>query len=145
MGPDIRTVNLNTETDQLISFVIKNMNHYWTPRIQRIENSIEELIKLSTKEIDCEIEWSVLGLLRQYYTLKEQDIISKLGAGEYAMQYFSGKWLNMIKEAVNIRTGQKEIFFHSEEERIKTAIDFSKYIISYCNNNFNQAKIGERL
>ncbi|NBI30864.1 nucleotidyltransferase domain-containing protein [Chengkuizengella marina] len=144
VGPEICTIKLNTSTDQLISYVIKNMNFYWAPRIERIENSIEDVITLPTKEINIEIEWLVLGLLRQFYTLKEQDIISKHGAGEYALQHFSGEFLNIINEAINIRTGQKHKFFHSEEKRIKTAIDLSKYIIKYCNHNFNQARVGER-
>jgi hypothetical protein len=49
---------------------------------------------------DEEIEWTVLGLL----TLRENDIISKLGAGEYALQQMQEEWHGITREAINIRT-----------------------------------------
>jgi hypothetical protein len=86
------------------------MNSYWAQRTQRIENSIEEVINLPIEDIDNEIDWSVLGLLRQNYTLREHDIISKLGAGEYGLQHVPFEWNKIIKEAINIRRGEGRTF-----------------------------------
>ena len=92
-----------------------------------------------SSDIDfVEIEWSVLGLLRQYYTLKEHSIISKLGAGEYGLLHMPEEWHQIIKEAINVRNGVRSEFFASDEQRIDMALKFSKYVISYCNGSLIQ-------
>jgi hypothetical protein len=90
---------LNTNND-LVSYTFENMNTYWAIRIQKFEKSIEELKFLPASVTDEEIEWTVLGLL----TLRENDIISKLGAGEYALQQMQEEWHGITREAINIRT-----------------------------------------
>ncbi|MBT2682315.1 DUF4111 domain-containing protein [Bacillus sp. ISL-37] len=97
------------------------------------ETSIEHLVKLPTDEIDIEIEWTILGLLRQFYTIKEYDIVSKLAAGEYGLEHLPGEWHNIIKEAMNIRKGVKEGIFSSEMERLDTTLRFSRFLINHCN------------
>ena len=124
--------NFDINISHLLSYVNENMNSYWVRRVQKMEISITELYNLPTEDIDYEIEWTVLGLLRQFYTLKEHDIISKLGAGKYALQNLPMEWHPIIKEAMNIRKGEKEMIFISDKERIDVTIRFSKYIIHYC-------------
>ncbi|MBT2687225.1 DUF4111 domain-containing protein [Bacillus sp. ISL-47] len=116
--------------NDLMAYSYENMNTYWVSRIQKIEKSIDEVKFMPARVIDEEIEWTVLGLLRQFYTLRENDIISKLGAGEYALGHLPEKWHPIIKEAMNIRKGIKSGIFESEEERIKETIRLSKYIFS---------------
>ncbi|MGM7683739.1 aminoglycoside adenylyltransferase domain-containing protein [Cytobacillus sp. Hm23] len=132
IGPEIQTLEFTVSKDDLVTYVMENMNSYWTPRIQKIEGSIHDLLNLSTKEIDTEIEWSILGILRQYYTVKEHKIISKHGAGEYALQHISEEWHNMIREAINIRTGVKETLFKSEKQRIETFLACARYLLNEC-------------
>lgn len=138
IGPEPSTLKLEVHSRQLTSYVHENMNTYWAGWVQRIENSVEDLLNLPTEDIDFEIEWSVLGLLRQYYTLKEYDIISKLGAGEYGLIHLPKEWHNIIKEAINIRKGVKVDTFTSDEERINTTLGFFKYLISFCNSNLSK-------
>lgn len=59
---------LNTNND-LVSYTFENMNTHWASQIQKFEKSIEQLKYLPAGVIDEEIEWTVLGLLRQFYTL----------------------------------------------------------------------------
>jgi hypothetical protein len=132
-GPERHALIFDIHSRHLISYVNENMNSYWAERVKRMENSSEELSNFPAKDIDEEIEWSVLGLLRQFYTFKEHEIISKLGAGEYALLHLPVEWHPIIKEAMKIRNGEKEIIFTSDKERINMAIRFSKYIIHYCN------------
>ncbi|PUB11945.1 uncharacterized protein DUF4111 [Paenisporosarcina sp. OV554] len=133
LGTERHALNFDIQSTHLLSYVNGNMNSYWAERVKRMENSSAELSNFPAEDIDEEIEWAVLGLLRQFYTLKEHDIISKLGAGEYALLHLPVEWYPIIKEAMNIRKGEKEIIFTSDKERIKMAIRFSKYIIHYCN------------
>ncbi len=143
IGPDRTSLSIDIQASDLTTYVIENMNSYWANRIQRMENSIEELMNLPSDEISKEIEWTILGLLRQYYTLKEYDIISKRGAGEYALQHVPAEWHRIIKEAINIRNGVKENLFTSNQERINAALAFSTYIMNDCNLKMRGMSDGE--
>lgn len=140
IGPEPTALGIEVDPQRLLSYVSENMNTYWAQRIRNIESSIEQLPQLTTEEIDLEIEWSVLGLLRQYYTLKEHSVISKLGAGEYALLHMPVEWHQIIKEAINVRKGVGVEKFTSDQERIDMALRFSKYIISYCNSGLIQKR-----
>lgn len=133
VGTEQTAFDFDIHSKHLLSYVTENMNSYWAQRVQKMESSITELYKLPAEEIDYEIEWTVLGLLRQFYTLKEHDIISKRSAGEYALLHLPNEWHPIIKEAITIRKGEKMNIFTSDKERIETTIRFSKYIIHYCN------------
>jgi hypothetical protein len=135
LGSEIEDFGLEIQPQELSSYVLENMNTYWANRIKMAENSIENLVKMPADEIDFEIEWTVLGLLRQFYTIKEFDIVSKLGAGEYGLTQIPVEWHNIIKEAMNIRKGVKAEIFSSEMERLDNTIKFSKFVINYCNGN----------
>lgn len=137
IGPDRTSLAIDIQISDLTTYVIENMNSYWMNRIRGMENSIEEVQKLPSADINEGIEWTVLGLLRQYFTLKEHDIISKLGAGEYALQNVPAEWHRIIKEAINIRNGVKENLFTSNQERIIETLSFSRYIIDHCNRNLS--------
>lgn len=133
VGTEQPVFDFDIHSKHLLSYVNINMNSYWAQRVRKMETSIIELYKLPSKEIDYEIEWTVLGLLRQFYTLKEHDIISKMGVGEYALLHLPKEWHPIIKDAITIRKGEKENIFPSDKERIDSAIRFSTYIIHYCN------------
>ncbi|UYZ24131.1 aminoglycoside adenylyltransferase domain-containing protein [Mesobacillus jeotgali] len=132
-GSEIEDFSIDTQPQALTSYVVGNMNSYWSNRIQMAEASIDQLVKLPTSEIDFEIEWTVLGLLRQFYTIKERDIVSKLGAGEYGLKQLPVEWHNIIKEAMNIRNGEKQKIFNSERYRLNSTLAFSKFLINHCN------------
>lgn len=135
-GPDTASFDVSISLHQLSSYVHSNINSYWMGRISGIEKSIEDVINYPTEIIDNEIEWSVLGLLRQYYTLREYGITSKQEAGEYGLQHLHDEWHNIIREAMNIRNGLKGSLFNSEEERIKHTLGFAKYLISICHDMY---------
>jgi len=42
-------------------------------------------------------------MLRQYYTLREKKITSKVDAGRYALEHLPQEWHPLIQEAVRIR------------------------------------------
>ncbi|MFT9596304.1 aminoglycoside adenylyltransferase domain-containing protein [Mesobacillus sp.] len=134
LGPKIEDFQFEIQPQELSSYVLENMNSYWTNRIQMAESSFDHLVKLPTDEIDFEIEWTVLGLLRQFYTIKEFDIVSKLDAGDYGLTKLPVEWHNIIKESMNIRKGVKTECFSSEMERLDRTLRFSKFLINHCNN-----------
>ncbi|SET71641.1 Nucleotidyltransferase domain-containing protein [Oceanobacillus limi] len=138
IGPAPNTFELEVDSSELTSYVRKNMNDYWATRIQEASRTIENLCQLPTEQIDTEIEWIVLGLLRQFYTLKESDIISKSAAGEYGLLHMPNVWHPIIREAIHIRKGEKLRRFDSDQERIKSTISFAEELIRYCNVHFSE-------
>ncbi|WP_391122477.1 aminoglycoside adenylyltransferase domain-containing protein [Psychrobacillus sp. L3] len=134
IGPDPKDFDFEIQSQQLFSYVLGNMNTYWASRIKMAESSINDIIKMPTDKIDFEIEWNVLGLLRQFFTLKEYDIVSKLDAGEYGLTQIPVEWHSIIEEAMSIRKGIKANIFSSNIERIDKTLRFSKFLITYCNN-----------
>jgi hypothetical protein len=134
LGTELEEFQFEIQPQELTSYVLQNMNTYWTNRIKMAETSIDHLVKLPSDKIDFEIEWTVLGLLRQFYTIKEKDIVSNLDAGEYGLTQFPVEWHTIIKEAVNIRKGVKADIFSSEMERVDSTLRFSKFLINHCNN-----------
>ncbi|MFC7686821.1 aminoglycoside adenylyltransferase domain-containing protein [Ureibacillus sp. GCM10028918] len=138
LGPAPKDIELDIEPEELLSYVLKNMNTYWARRLKAAEESIHEIINLPKNKIDFEVEWTVLGLLRQFFTLKEYDIVSKLDAGEYGLTQISSEWHNIIQEAINIRKGIKVNIFSSDTERIEQTLSFSKFLITHCNNMGNR-------
>ncbi|KAB8135766.1 DUF4111 domain-containing protein [Gracilibacillus oryzae] len=133
-GKDIKACAINIQQEELTAYVLDNMNTYWASLIQRAEDSLDEMVKLPTEKIDFQIEWTVLGILRQYYTLNEHDIISKLAAGEYGLRHLPAEWHPIIEEAINIRKSGVKIGFRSEKERIEQTISFAKYLMKNCNS-----------
>lgn len=133
LEPSAYPIDINS--DQLTLYVLENMNSYWANRIQMMGNSTEKIINLPSQTIDVEVEWTVLGLLRQFYTLKEHDIISKLGAGEYGLLHLPEEWHTIIKDAIHIRKNTRLNAFDSDRERLEAVIGFSKYLIRLCNSS----------
>ncbi|WP_237665060.1 GNAT family N-acetyltransferase [Sutcliffiella horikoshii] len=140
LGQAASELPINVTTENLTAYVRKNMNDYWATRISAMEQKQDQLINYPVKHIEAEMEWTVLGLLRQFYTLKEENIISKLAAGEYGLREFEPKWHGLIQEAINIRQGKPERSFITNEERVNTMIQFAKELIQFCNKNGLGAK-----
>lgn len=133
IGQETTSYKIELSSQEMCMYVLDNMNSYWAGRLQWIENSIDDVKEYSSIMIDKEVEWSVLGILRQYYTLKELDITSKQGAGEYGLENLPECWHRIIREAMNIRSGFQGRNFTSEVERINYTIGLLKYIIHHCN------------
>ncbi|KKI88921.1 hypothetical protein WQ54_28790 [Bacillus sp. SA1-12] len=144
LGPSINELNVKVSERELIEYVHQNMNAYWKNRITNIEHLIdtnEHLDKFTETEIDWEIEWSVLGVLRQFYTISELDITSKIGAGIYALDVIPKQWHRIIHEALSIRKGLEDRYYGSNQERITEAIAFIKYLINHSNHIVNSSRI----
>lgn len=81
---------------------------------------------------DYGIQWTVLGILRQFYTFRERTIISKIGAGSYAIDHVPVRWDRLIHEAVNIRYGRASSPYRFRVVRAWEAFAFMQLIITAC-------------
>ncbi|MCA1054379.1 DUF4111 domain-containing protein [Rossellomorea aquimaris] len=130
IGPDPRQVELDDHSDQLVDYVQKNMNSYWKNRVEHYKEMLPHIQNIPTEKIETEIEWTVLGLLRQYYTIKEENIISKLHSGYYGLKHLPVKWHPLIQESINIRSNHGQSLFPSDEERVETLYRFAQFIFT---------------
>jgi len=130
-GPAIEDLKIEVEPEDLMRYVHDNMNNYWKNRVENYKTL--DFSAISDGLIDEEIEWSVLGVLRQFYTLKEHDITSKLGAGKYALEHLPSEWSNIIQEAIRIREQSTRSSYQTNEEKISDTIHFLTFLIQQCN------------
>ncbi len=142
-GPDIQSAPLAITSQQLIAYVARNMNEYWAVRTKEVEDARNHFLGLRDDEIDAEIEWCVLGLLRQYYTLREQKIISKAGAGHYGLKHVDAKWHSLITYALTVRNKSSAFRSIPKHERVALLIGFNKDLIQSSLGETHYTKVGK--
>ncbi|MFN8493092.1 MAG: DUF4111 domain-containing protein [Caldilineaceae bacterium] len=125
-GPEPATLPFTVDWALLIAQMHENLNTYWL----RWTKHPKRLLMLWS---DWGIEWSVLGVLRQFHTFRENTIITKSQAGEYALTCTPARWHRVIQEALNIRAGVSPSLYRSRLRRALDAVQFLKYIIRTCN------------
>ena len=136
LGPGVSEFELDISAKHLQSYVVGNMNTYWVERIEWLESSFDTLMEMSFEEIQEEVEWTVLGLLRQYVTLMECEVVSRKNAGMYGLKHMPKEYHMIIKEAMSARTVGKESFMSSNRERLESTLAFSNYVVEYCKRAF---------
>ncbi|KMY31931.1 hypothetical protein ACZ11_07045 [Lysinibacillus xylanilyticus] len=132
IGPDIAIYNFSLDERVLGDYVLENMNSYWSNRLKKIKKYKAFLIP--NKLVDLEVEWSVTGILRQFYTLQEQAIVSKVDACKYAIHHLPEEFHNIINEAISIREGSNIRYCNSKKQRIDDTIQCMTYILEHCNS-----------
>ncbi|MFE1245100.1 aminoglycoside adenylyltransferase domain-containing protein [Fictibacillus sp. NPDC058756] len=131
-GLPIETYNITTDWNQLKKNLVGNINSYWMNWTKRCE-SVTSLQFPGLFVSGSMIEWGVLGVTRLYYSIKEEDIISKVGAGEYALQTVPEKYHQIIQEALRIRNRHKKSCYKSIFKRRRDALNYMKFVMNECN------------
>lgn len=135
-GQKIEDVCYTVDWNILINNMRDNLNTYWLSwwsdckRFPSI-NNIGLLFSLHM------VEWGVLGVSRLYYTFKEKDITSKVGAGEYALRVVPQRWHKIINESMRLRNDNKKSLYKSVFNRRKDTLDYIEFMIQECNNLFD--------
>ena len=125
-GPPPDQLGIEVDWDDLIAKMHHNMNTYWA-RFTTDPRRIAWLLD------DYGIQWTVLGVLRQFYTFREGAITSKEGAGNYGLAHTPRQWHRLIREAINIRAGISASSYRSRIVRAIAARAFLQLIITACN------------
>ncbi len=130
IGPEPQTLGFSVDWNFLIQKMRDNLNSYWLSWA----NQPQRILMLFS---DWGIQWAVLGVLRQFYSFRENDITTKTKAGEYALTCLPEKWHRLIQEALDIRAGRKHYAYWFRLSRTIEAVKFLKFIIQTCNANFS--------
>jgi len=126
LGSNPQQLPFEADWDAVVSYMRENINSYWASFTTQPSRMIRSLS-------DDGVAWIVLGVLRQYYSFKEKDITSKVGAGEYALKMLPVEWHGLIQDALDIRQGRKPKQYSSRFTRAYAVIRFVRYIIEVSN------------
>jgi len=134
-GYPANKLSLNVSIKELASYVINNVNSYWTYWLLNTKKtfSIKRLFALHRTTI----EWGVMGICRMFYTLSEQDLASKDNAAKYALEHVPDQFKRILKDALFIHTGQGKRQYYSPFNRRYYMIKFMEYMINECNRLYN--------
>ena len=136
IGPEITSFHFDVDESALVDYVLNNMNTYWLKRLNTIERLRKIVFLLPNKIVDVKVQWSITGILRQYYTLREHEIISKVEAAKYAIHFMPESLHSIINDAINIREGLNIRYCDSKKRRLNDTIQCMNYIIDYCNKMY---------
>jgi len=125
-GIEPEDLPFTVDWDLLLARMKENLNSYWLSWTKRPDAFI---VMLS----DWGIQWTVLGVIRQYYTFRENSITTKIGAAEYALNCLPSNWHPLIQEAIDIREGRKRRYYRLKILRMIEAVKFLKYVIKVSN------------
>lgn len=115
--------------DLLVAKMKENLNSYWMLWASRPDR----ILRMYS---DWGVQWAVTGVLRQFYTFRENSITTKVRAGEYALGCLPVPWHKLIREAIAIRKGKDGSAYRLRVSRMTEAVHFLKYVIQFCNTAY---------
>jgi hypothetical protein len=111
VGTPSANLQCTVNWDELIMEMRENMNTYW--RSWTCQPG-----RVAILYSNWGIQWAVLGVLRQYFTFKENTITTKVKAGEYALGSLPQRWHPLIREAIQIRKTKQVTSYRSRLGRM---------------------------
>jgi hypothetical protein len=126
LGTPAERLPIEVDMERMIADMHRNMNTYWV-------SFIRQPARMAWLFSDYGVQWTIPGVLRQFYTFNEKGITSKIGACEYALQHVPQRWQRIIQEAMNIRNGRDTRLYRLRPQRALDGIQFLRYIIERCN------------
>ena len=127
LGVDPNELSISVDESYLVTWTLGNMNTYW-------KGWTRQPGKLLSMLSDWVIQWTVLGVARQFYTVREKKVITKQRAGEYLLTVVPQKWHRIIKEAIRVRTRSAGSLYRFRMFRMLDAVKFIKFIIQTSND-----------
>lgn len=126
-GSPPQELAITVDMDRLLQGQLENLNSYWAYWTKRP-------VRWASLLSDWGVQWTVLGVLRQFYTLREQGIISKTEAGKYALGCLPERWQPIIVEAIALRESPRRSQYGLRITRAAETYGLLQYIIRVCNH-----------
>jgi hypothetical protein len=128
LGVDPSELSITVDENYLVTWTLGNMNTYW-------KSWTRQPGKLFALLSDWGIQWAVLGVARQFYTIREKKVITKKRSGEYALTVLPEQWHRILREAIRLRTKSDGALYRSRFVRMREALNFIKYSIDASNKH----------
>ncbi|HET9906428.1 MAG TPA: aminoglycoside adenylyltransferase domain-containing protein, partial [Anaerolineales bacterium] len=131
VGIEPQNLSFTLDWNVLITEMMENLNTYWAGWTSRP-------VRIVMLYSDWGIQWAVTGILRQFYTFRENTITTKIRAAEYALGCLPKRWHPLIQEAINIRQKRSRSTYWFRIARTFEAVNFLRFIIQTCNAKYPQ-------
>ena len=131
VGSEPQTLSFTVDWNVLITEMVENLNTYWA-------GWASQPVRIAMLYSDWGIQWAVTGVLRQFYTFRENTITTKIKAAEYALGCLPRRWHPLIQEAINIREKKGRSAYSFRIARTFEAAGFLRFIIQTCNTLYLQ-------
>jgi predicted nucleotidyltransferase len=100
-GTPVSELHLHDDPAGLRAWTQGNLRSYWQPWLAK-SRSVLSPFGIWSLRPDF-VEWGVLGVTRLHATLATGKVVSKTGAGQYALETFPDYWHRIVREAIDIR------------------------------------------
>lgn len=126
-GPDSQTLPFMVNWDELIAWMYGNLNTYWV-------SWTKHPIRIAALLTDFGIQWAVLGVLRQFYSFRENQICTKTNAGAYGLTCLPAHFHPIVQEAIALReAGAHRSRHYLRLARARDALGLLRFVITACN------------
>jgi len=140
-GPRPADLGIWTDRPMLTRWTLDNLDTYWRRLLNRSSNFLSPRSWMALTGYGA--VWIVLGISRLHYTLATGDIISKEGAGLYALRTFPEKWHRVVNECLRIRRADQarpdiasalaELFGRHDESLYRTQFARRRDVLAFAN------------
>lgn len=128
-GTQPQNLEFSVDWNTLIVWMMSNLNSYWAAWTR-------SPVRILMLHSDWGVQWSVTGVLRQFYSFREHGIATKVKAAQYALCHIPTRWHRLIQEAINIREGKRESLYRFRITRTFEAVNFLRFMIQRCNTQY---------
>lgn len=120
-GRSIEELDIRIDIGEVRKFLFENINSYWN-------NWMEDHSSIFKKKLLLILfprltEWGVLGVARQFYTLKTGRIASKSSSGSFVLGHLSKQHHSIVREALSIRQNQNHSLAIRKSYSIKPSLN----------------------
>ena len=101
-GPALEDVTIWTDPQALRAYTHANLDSYWSGQVDALRRFPAEAARPEL------VSWFVLGIPRLHHLLATDELTSKNGAGQHAVEAFGQRWRPLVAEALAFRaTGER--------------------------------------
>lgn len=129
-GTPLSQLDLHNDPDALRAWTRGNLRSYWQPWLAKSRGLLSPFGAWSLRP-DF-VEWGVLGVTRLHATIATGEVVSKTGAGAYALDTFPDYWHRIVREAMDIRANPdrtRSLYRRDVLGRRKEARDYIAMVI----------------
>ena len=99
-GAPVEQLDINVDGDALCTYCRRNLAHYWRPQVERLAElaAVESLVEWVANQVS----WIALGVPRLLASIATGEVLSKTGAGRYALERFP-EWHDVLEASLEQR------------------------------------------
>jgi hypothetical protein len=128
-GPDVADLTIPSDDAELRLWTRTNLDAYWQQWADRMRRRGWAALRANFRQLSD--AWGALGAPRLHCTIATGEIVSKEGAGEYALDVFDERWHPLVRGALAYWRGEARGGpFSRAGRRRRDAADFVDMVVA---------------